>query len=160
MRWSNADKLDLEIAATESGITEAYSVRKDERKRPPEELVSPAESPMTNSAPTYFSAMPAKCINTSNQATFQTTLAGMSRATSKEAKLHANVSIVHWILANNRPHNTSEDLLLTKMLTHTQQCGLLYTPPTWHKIGGTLLDSTFETYYEEELKKLMGFNLW
>jgi len=82
----------------------------------------------------------------------------MSQSTSKEAKLCANVSIAHWILANNRPHNTSEDPLFTRMLKHIQHCGSLYKPPTRYKIGGTLLDSTFETYYEEELKKLMGFN--
>jgi hypothetical protein len=78
----------------------------------------------------------------------------MSQATSKEAKLRANVSIPHWILANNRPH-TSEDHLFTRMLKHIQQCGSSYKPPTWYEIGCTLLDSTFETYYEEELKKLM-----
>jgi hypothetical protein len=159
MRRSNAEKLDFEIAATESGISEAYSARKDERKRPPEEQGTPiinlTESPMTNSASTYMSSFSAKRINSSNRATFQTTLAGMSQATSKEAELRANVSIAHWILANNRPHNTSEDPLFTRMLKHIQQCGSSYKPPTRYEIGGTLLDSTFETYYEEELKKLM-----
>jgi hypothetical protein len=39
------------------------------------------------------------------------------------------------------------------MLKHIQQCGSTYNPPTWYEIGGTLLDATFETYYEEEFKK-------
>ena len=127
IRQSNAKKLDFEISANESGISEAYSVRKDERKRHPEELVSPiinlTESPMTCSTTTHLSAMPSKCINTSNRSTFQTTLAGMNRATSQEAERHADVSIAHWILANNRPHNTSEDPLFTRMIKHIKQSG-------------------------------------
>ena len=159
IRRSNAEKLDFEISATESGISEAYSVRKDKRKQPPKELVSPiinlTESSMTNSVLTYLSTMPSKCISTLNRATFQTTLAGMNRATSKKAKQHANVSIAHWILANNRPHNTSADSLFTRMIKHIQQCGSLYKRPTLNEVGGTLLEATIEAHYDEEYKKLI-----
>ena len=90
IRWSNSEKLDFEISATEFGISEANSVRKDERKQPPEELVLPiinhTESLMTCSTTTHLSGMQSKCINTSNWSTIQTTLVGMNRATSKEAK--------------------------------------------------------------------------
>jgi hypothetical protein len=92
-----------------------------------------------------MSLLPAKSINNSNGATFQTTFI----ATSNEAKLCANVSIVHWILVNNRPHNTSEDPLFTRMIKHTQQCNSSYKPPTCYEIGGTLLNVTFETYHDE-----------
>ena len=60
-----------------------------------------------------------------------------------------------WILANNRPHNTSEDPLFTRMIKHIQQCGSSYKPPTCYGVDSTLLEATFETYYDKEYKKLM-----
>ena len=41
------------------------------------------------------------------------------------------------------------------MLKHVQQCGPTYKQPNRYEIGGALLDSTFDTYYKEEFKKLM-----
>lgn len=160
IRRSNFDKLNFELTATEDGISDTYSGKKD-RKRPPEELASPVinlmHSPMTDSKSTACtpSSSFSKQLKSANKATFQTTLAGASGQTSKEVQRRADISVAHWILANNRPHNTAEDPLFARMLKHVQQCGPTYKPPNRNEIGGALLDSTFDTYYEEEFKKLM-----
>jgi hypothetical protein len=74
---------------------------------------------------------------------------------SAEAKHKANVAIAHWILANNKAHNSAEEPLFAWVIRHVQQCGTDFKPPSRYEIGGDLLDATYSSYYEEEKDRLM-----
>ena len=67
----------------------------------------------------------------------------------------AHVATAHWILANDKPHNTAKGHKFQCILRHIQNYGSGYKPPTKPEIGGALLGATFETYYNEEVGKLL-----
>ena len=66
-----------------------------------------------------------------------------------------DVSIAHMILACNLPFSLVEDELFKRMLIRARDVNPNYTPPTAKAIGGPLLESTFEAYYDESKAKLL-----
>jgi hypothetical protein len=71
-----------------------------------------------------------------------------------EAMKKADIAMVHWILANDLPHNTADDFVFQCMLQCMQQCGPNYRPPTKHGVESDLLHATDGTYMEKELAGL------
>ena len=112
--------LDMNLATTDSRTIGNLSAR----KRPPEgNLVDMTGAlPLTASTSVQTSAMlsEARKMPRISRGSFQQTLTG-SRRTTKEQKEKADVDMVHWVLANSKPHNEGDDPLFRRMVREMQQ---------------------------------------
>ena len=135
----------VNLDATDAKTLSTYQDMKHGAKKHPPDDVTDLTSPITKSTGTS---------SKKSRSFFQTILVG-ARQTSPGATQAANVAITHSILANDKAHTTAEDHLLLRMLRCVQNCGSDYKPPTRYEIGGILLDASYETYYNDEVSKMM-----
>ena len=117
------------------------------------------DSPFTNSITTASSAR--STVSKKCKATFQTTITNRFTSSTSTARSHpesiraANVAFAHWCLANSLPFNIGECLLFKRYTRLVQNTGSDYSPPSRYEVGGSLLNATYDSYYEQEVAKLL-----
>jgi hypothetical protein len=114
-------------------------------------------SPITNSVTTTTSSRSTgnKKEKETSQTTFSTQFHNYPGSCSSPNGVRAdNVAFAHFTLANSLSFRIGECILFCRYTHAVQQCGADYKPHNRNKVSGTLLDTTFESYYHEEAGKL------
>ena len=66
-----------------------------------------------------------------------------------------HVAFAHWCLANSLPFNVGECPLFKRFVRCAQNVGSDYSPPLKDEVSGKLLNATYESYFEEEMSKVL-----
>ena len=155
------NKLNTSLDKTDSNIVTRYASQSMQGgKRSLQDAVDLTEdSPFTNSITTASSAR--STVSKKCKATFQTTITNRFTSSTSTARSHpesiraANVAFAHWCLANSLPFNIGECLLFKRYTRLVQNTGSDYSPPSRYEVGGSLLNATYDSYYEQEVAKLL-----
>jgi hypothetical protein len=155
------NKLNTSLDKTDSNIGTRYASQSMQGvKRSLQDAVDLTEdSPFTNSITTASSAR--STVSKKCKATFQTTITNRFTSSTSTARSHpesiraANVAFAHWCLANSLPFNIGECLLFKRYTRLVQNTGSDYSPPSRYEVGGSLLNATYDSYYEQEVAKLL-----
>ena len=122
-------------------------------KRPADQVSIDLTSPTTSSISgktSHFTANESKIPNY-----FQTTIVLPTGKNAPQSTRMLDVVIAHYVIANSLPLSHAEDYLFNRILKYARNTNNTYKPPSKHEISTDLLNATYESYYNDEVSKLM-----
>ena len=86
---------------------------------------------------------------------FQSTIALPTGKNAPQSTRMLDMVIAHYVIANSLPLSHAKDYHFNRILKYARNTNNTYKPPLNHEISTDLLNATYESYYNDEVFKLM-----